>query len=626
MSKNKKIKSKQIVKKQKFLEKHFTKDELQRLVIICGLGFLIRALFIFDVGESPFVQNLFSDSKIYYDWAKGIVSSGNWIGSEVFFMSPGYPYFLALIFKFAGISIVFVKIIQAIVSAATIPLVYLTARNLFEKKSALIAAILASIYSCFIFYSNLILGETIQIFLTAWLLLLMSKESDNNYPKHWFYIGFLLGLTALFRANILLFMIAAVAWLLFRMRANKDLKKLFKKSIVYLILGSALPILPITVRNYAAGNDIVLLTSNGGINFFLGNNKDAPGVFKSPKDFDLFQDMAGIKYAKKITGKKLTPSESSDYWCKQGLEFITQNPADALLLTTKKILLFFDNDENPQSSTMDITFYRSFSSLLKIPFPDFLFVMIFAIVGMVFYRKEWNRLSLIYLFLISYIISTVMFFVIGRFRLAAMPVFIVFAGVGIKELIQVFREKEIRRLLFPSLAVITYLLIQFSVVPKFNFSNYDAYVNLGNVYFNQAKYNDALNYFNKSLNIHESDLTYVLVGNTYAAKRDSVNAVKYYQKAINLNPDYALAYFNLGSLYSQTRNFTAAEDAFLKTINIDPYFDAAYRNLAIIYYMGEEYEKSLSYFQKYLSITKDEQAKVIVLQDIEEIKRRLKRK
>lgn len=626
MSKKKNIKSKQVIREQKFLEKYFTKDELQCLGIICGLGFLIRVLFIFDVEGSPFVQNLFSDSKIYYDWAKEIVSSGNWVGSEVFFMSPGYPYFLAIIFKLTGNSIDFVRIIQALISTFTIPLVYLTARNLFEKRSALIAAFLASIYSGFIFYSVLILGETIQIFLAAWLLYLLSKNVDNNYPKHWFYSGLILGLTALFRANILIFVITAIIWLVVLMRKNDELKKLFKKTILYLMLGTAIPILPITIRNYLAADDIVLLSSNGGINFFLGNNKDAPGIFKSPKDFDLFQDMAGIKYAKKITGKNLKPSESSDYWYQRGLQFITHNPGDAFLLSVKKILLFFDNDENPQSSTMDITFYRHFSSLLKIPFPDFLFVIIFAIAGMILFRKEWNRHKLVYLFLISYIISTVMFFIIGRFRLAAMPIFIVFAGAGIKELIQIVREKEIKRLFFPSLGISVYLIILFSLTPKFNFSNHDAYVNLGNVYFDQAKYNDALNYFNQALYIRESDLTYVLVGNTYAAKRDSANAVKSYQKAISLNPDYALAYFNLGSLYSQNGNFSAAENAFLQTIKIDPYFDVSYRNLAIIYYMGEEYEKSLSYFQKYLSITKDEQAKVTVLQDIEEIKRRLNRK
>ena len=78
----------------------FEKKELKIILSILALGFLLRIIYILETQSSTFIQNLFSDSKIYFDWAKNIVSSDNWFGDKVFFMSPGYPYFLAFVFEF----------------------------------------------------------------------------------------------------------------------------------------------------------------------------------------------------------------------------------------------------------------------------------------------------------------------------------------------------------------------------------------------------------------------------------------------------------------------------------------------------------------------------------------------
>jgi tetratricopeptide (TPR) repeat protein len=115
----------------------------------------------------------------------------------------------------------------------------------------------------------------------------------------------------------------------------------------------------------------------------------------------------------------------------------------------------------------------------------------------------------------------------------------------------------------------------------------------------------------------------VLIGNTMAVKNDFNNAYRAYQNALKLNPNYALAYFNLGLLNSQTGNFDEALKLFDKTIKIDPLFAEAYRNTAIIYYMTENFEQSLLNFEKYNSLITDENIKATVIQDINELKKKL---
>ena len=364
----------------------------------------------------------------------------------------------------------------------------------------------------------------------------------------------------------------------------------------YFTIGTAIPILPVTINNYIAGKEFVLLTSNGGINFYLGNNEKALGVYSTPKDFDFFNDMAGINYAKKMTNKELTPSESSSYWYKEGFDFISSHPLDAINLTFKKLLFFFDDDENPQTSQINIDFFRDkYSSILKIPLPNFLMIFLFAPAGIYFSIRKMKekKLTLLYLFILSYVLGTIIFFVSGRFRIAITPLFISFAGFGVVNLIEIVKQKNFKELLIPGLvAAIVFILVVF-VSPKYHYSYADAYSNLGNVYFDQKDFNEALLNYNESLKLKETELTYVLIGNTLAVKNDFNNAVKAYQSALKLNPNYALAYFNLGLLNSQKGNFDDALKQFDKSIKIDPSFAEAYRNTAIIYYMTENFEQSL---------------------------------
>ena len=73
-------------------------------------------------------------------------------------------------------------------------------------------------------------------------------------------------------ANILLFLPFVLGWLLWR-DANLPWKQRLLRTFP-LLLGALLVIAPVSLRNYLVGNDWVLISSNAGINFFIGNNAD----------------------------------------------------------------------------------------------------------------------------------------------------------------------------------------------------------------------------------------------------------------------------------------------------------------------------------------------------------------
>ena len=62
---------------------------------------------------SPFFTVLMGDSRSYDEWARRI-AGGEWIGREVFYQAPLYPYFLGVLYAIAGHHLLLVRIVQAI--------------------------------------------------------------------------------------------------------------------------------------------------------------------------------------------------------------------------------------------------------------------------------------------------------------------------------------------------------------------------------------------------------------------------------------------------------------------------------------------------------------------------------
>jgi tetratricopeptide (TPR) repeat protein len=231
---------------------------------------------------------------------------------------------------------------------------------------------------------------------------------------------------------------------------------------------------------------------------------------------------------------------------------------------------------------------------------------------------------LIDLFIFSYIVSAIIFFVNGRYRVAITPIFIVFAAYAVYELIEIVKEKDYVKLKTPAYFLAVFLFIVYFTIPKPKFDNYDAYRHLGDVAYENKEFDKAIYNYNKSVVIRDHFLTFVNIGNAFAQKKDYKNAIMAFEKALLKNPDYELAHFNLGIVYTQMGDFTKAIESYNKTLEINPEFAGAYRNLGIIYYVSENYERALRNYTKFLEISDDEETKKLVRKDIETIQRKMK--
>ncbi|MFQ5559428.1 MAG: glycosyltransferase family 39 protein [Nitrospinota bacterium] len=330
---------------------------------IFAASLIVRAIYLWQQQTNPLNAYPLGDSVTYMREAERILS-GDWAGSRVFTFGGAafYPYFLALIFSVAGKSVLTVQIIQFFMGALTCTLIYLIGEKLYGKRVAVLLGVTSALFPPFLFHEGLLLtGSPGLLFLISGLYLLVCREK----MPHLFFAGLALGLSVLCRPNTLLLAPLFFGWIL----TGKSLKRV--KAALLFFVGVSVVIFPVTLRNYLVGKDLVLISSSGGLNFFIGNNPLSKGIFSIPPNLEISNDsrmyITSESYARKETGRELKPSEVSTFWFKKGTDFIFSDPGKAFVLLLKKISLFFNAREI--TNLYKFNFFSEHSSLLPLSVP-----------------------------------------------------------------------------------------------------------------------------------------------------------------------------------------------------------------------------------------------------------------
>src|SRR3989442_3581319 len=110
-------------------------------LVIFAVAFTLRIVHIWQMRNAPFFTLLMGDARGYDEWAQRI-AGGDWIGRDVFYQPPLYPYFLASIYWIAGRSPTLVRIAQAVIGSCSCVLIAAAARRLFSARAGLLAGLM----------------------------------------------------------------------------------------------------------------------------------------------------------------------------------------------------------------------------------------------------------------------------------------------------------------------------------------------------------------------------------------------------------------------------------------------------------------------------------------------------
>jgi|GEM_PF-973659 len=545
-----------------------SRDKYHLLWLIIGLAFVLRILNVIAIGDE-FYANFLSDASTYRLWASKIVAGSSY-AEPAFPMGPLYPYFLALGLS-AGFNFYSILFLQAVFGVIVVYNIFVVARRIFDKKAGLIAAFMGAIYCPFIFYDGLLLSESLQLLLLSFaLILIIPSRGSKNKTINYLFSGVLIGLMALGRGTILIFPFFVSIYWIFKFFTEEGIKSnRYLKRAVLIITGTICGVLPATIHNTSNG-EFVAISSNFGINFYIGNGADATGAYNEPQGLNLSSDFTGREIAEKESGRKLKSAEVSKFWFDRANDFIKNHPLKFITGIIKKAWLYFWYFDIPQAESIQIH-HKFFPAFWILP-NGYWFVLIPGLMGMFLTERNEPRCLLI-LLLVSSLAGVMVFFVIGRFKLIGSIVFLIFSGAGIRGVYQSMKEKNRPVIVNATIILIVslpFLFLPRSISRKGKIAS--AYDNVGISYFFKNKPDEAIKWYRQAVEVqplHSGALNNI--GGYFYTKRKPDSAIYYFHRSIGSDSTDDKPYQNLGRTFLNMGKVDSAYYYYRKAKSLSPY-------------------------------------------------------
>ncbi len=584
-----------------------SQTQFKNYIFLFFFAFILRLIFLYQFQSVIIFDYPVVDMAYHHNWALAI-ANGEQFYAGPFFRAPLYPLFLGFVYWLFGESAWIIRIIQAIIGSISCVLLYEVGRELFNRKTAILASVIMALYAPSIFFDAQLLVPNLAIFLNLFALVFIVKTQTKNDLKYYLLSGLFLGLSAITRPTIGLFALLLVISLVY---INRKKFKTEIKKITLLVLCIFIPILPVTVYNYVQSSEITLIAAYGGINFYIGNYDGADGV--SAVIPDVRPDWQGgkedTKYiAEKELGRTLSESEQSDYWFDKAMDDIYKDPLRWFSLLDKKMMLLINGYE--LSNNFDFYYFAHKTTLMKIllhrSFLFFPFGLLFPVgfLGFLLLSKYERKHKILLLYLLATAVSIILFLVTARYRLYMVPPLILFASYAI------FYIKGNWRTI-SKLKISIYGILFLSLLTVCNSDLYgyakttDAHGlhTTATIYNRLGNFDKASFYYQKAL---DADPNQVETLNDYALLLASKNIypkpIKLLQHGISLPNSNFMMHYNLGYIYLQINDPTLAKEQFKIVISQKPDYIFAYNNLGLSYMWLGQLDSALTVYHNLIDI------------------------
>lgn len=527
------------------------------LLAVGGAALLLRAWHIAQIAPAPFFDLRLGDAFTYDAWARTI-AGGDRVGRGVFYQAPLYPYFLALVYRTIGSSVLVVRSVQAVVGAAACVLLADAGWRLFSKRAGLAAGLLLAAYPPAIFLDTIVQKSALDNFFLCLVLWLIALVAGRPRSRTAVWLGVALGLLMLTRENAAVLILPIGLWLIWsarlgpsEMEREASAERGSARLAALFAAGVALAVLPVTIRNVVVGGELAVTTAQFGPNFYIGNNPDADGTYKPLVPWRgnaRFEQQDATELAERALGRRLTPGEVSAYFRSRALAFIRAEPGRWLRLLGRKLALTVNAVE--VSDTEDQYTYARWSWPLKLGAVwNFGVLLPLALAGMWIARRDWRVLWVLHAVVALYAASVVLFYVFGRYRFPLVPPLMLFAGAALAGLPALVRTRP--RVELAGVAALCAAAAVACEWPLMARSRLEA-------------------------------VTHYNVGAALGRAGRTEAAIREYRTAVGLDPALPMAHYNLGIALDEAGRADEAAAEFRATLRRSPRFADAHNNLGTI--------------------------------------------
>jgi tetratricopeptide (TPR) repeat protein len=566
---------------------------------VFALALALRIAYVLAWRDTLLFSTPVGDARAYLEWARAI-AAGDWLGHEVFYQAPAYPYFLALVLRATGSETWGPRLVQALLGSLACVFLGRASARFFGRAVGLAAGAGLALYAPAIYFDGLIQKPALDGFLLTALLLALSGATPLGVGRT-IGAGALLGLLALSRENALALVPVVALWLAIQPRVTPAARRAL--GVGGLALGLSLVLVPVGLRNQSLGDRFLITTAQLGPNLWIGNHPGATGRYeplRPGRGGARFEREDARALAVAAVGRELSPAEVSDYWRDRSLAYMRERPGEWLRLLAHKAFLVVSARELPD--TEGIEAYAAESLLLRALFSVLHFGVLapLAVVGALSRRSEWRRLWLLPAMALALAASVALFYVFARYRYALVPVLMPLAAAGGVALWELIRggAREWRAAVGLALAGVTAGVIANWPAGEAKNGSGLTHLSVGGALLEAGRLTEA----QSELELAVTELpgfgpAHSRLGDVLRSRRQFEAAIPEYDRALALAPSLADAHAGRGmALDALGRD--GAEAEYRRALSLDPSQPDANNNLAKRLIEAGHVPEALELFQR----------------------------
>ena len=386
------------------------------LIFLAALG--LRGCAVVSRPETPI-----ADAADYHQLAASLADGRGYVnadGNATAWRPPGYPAFLATIYRATGPSVRAATLVQAFVGALTVLLLMLFASTILSEREIVVVGVIATVYPGLVWLPRLLLSENLSLLLT--LMTLWSVAMYLKSQRGWWLVlfGAVGALNTLVRGGNLALPIMLGAGLLIVAvrRGSADRKRTFT-GLFLAIAAFIIVLTPWTVRNYGLFHRFVPVATQEGLTLYgsywppVKNGKLIWGTLPGPEDPNIAaasasgDEVAASKYLQQVTLARLREQPS---------HFFRVIPSKVVSLL---VPLDWEILPHPIGTGRKVNW-------------GYLLVALPALFGfLLVLRNRRSNQWLLWVIPILVVVQTIVFYGSPRFRLPAEPIAILLASVSL---------------------------------------------------------------------------------------------------------------------------------------------------------------------------------------------------
>ncbi len=309
------------------------------------IAFVLRLAWGIAAGVTPGADG--PDDAAWYHRTAALLAKGHgyvsmFTGAPTAAWPPAYPLFLSILYRVTGPTPTTAVVANAVLGALTCWLVWRFGVHLGRPRLGVAATALLAAFPGQIFFSALVLSETLFTCVACALWLVATTLIDRRAPfRAWVPWGMALGVAALVRAEAIAFAVVPALAL----ASLRDVRTAMP-ALAAAVLGATLALTPWTIRNAAVFGAFVPTSTSFGRTFWIGHNPDANGGMKVEHQQAMQRRMienglGPTDPARELAGNRLL--------LRDALEWAAAHPGREIGLTAARVYHLFRGDHVWQS-------------------------------------------------------------------------------------------------------------------------------------------------------------------------------------------------------------------------------------------------------------------------------------